>query len=87
MLSKPREGNAQALRAQLNIYSAGSAKCCSNSLERNYMIYRVFTVFLCPQTVHNLFNLCYPAYFVITPQAMRSPAFPAGSLFISSALA
>jgi hypothetical protein len=57
------------------------------------MIHRVFTVFFCPQTVHNLFKLCYPEpsrkpiYFVITPQAMRSPAFPAGSVFMSSALA
>jgi hypothetical protein len=55
--------------------------------ERNYRVYRVFTVFWGPLTVHNLFKLCYPGYFVITPQAMRSPAFPAGSLFMSSALA
>jgi hypothetical protein len=54
---------------------------------RNYMVYRVFTVYSGPAIVHNLFKLCYPAYFVITPQAMRSPAFPAGSVFISSGLA
>ena len=51
------------------------------------MVYRVFTVYSGPAIVHNLFKLCYPAYFVITPQAMRSPAFPAGSVFISSGLA
>jgi hypothetical protein len=51
------------------------------------MVYRVFTVFLGPPGVHNLFKLCYPAYFLITPHAMRSPAFPAGSVFKSSALA
>jgi hypothetical protein len=28
-----------------------------------------------------------PVYFTIRPQAMRSPALPAGSLFMSSALA
>ena len=54
---------------------------------RNYMVYRVFTVYSGPAIVHNLFKLCYPAYFAITPQAMRSPAFPAGSVFISSGLA
>jgi len=54
---------------------------------QNYMVYKVFTVFLSPPIVHNLFKLCYPGYFVITPQAMRSPAFPAGSDFMSSALA
>jgi len=26
------------------------------------MVYRVFTVFLRPQTVHNLFKLCYPGW-------------------------
>ena len=51
------------------------------------MVYTVFTVFLDPSVVHNLFKLCDPPYFVMTPQAMRSPAFPAGSVFISSALA
>jgi hypothetical protein len=51
------------------------------------MVYRVFPVFRGRLTVHNLFNLCDTAYFVITPQAMRSPAFPAGSVFMSSALA
>jgi hypothetical protein len=53
----------------------------------NYMVYRVFTVYSGPAIVHNLFKLCYPAYFLMTPQAMRSPAFPAGSVFISSGLA
>ena len=33
-------------------------------------------------------DLCQPqAYFVITPQAMRSPELPEGSVFISSASA
>jgi hypothetical protein len=50
-------------------------------------VYRVFTVYFDPSVVHNLFKLCYPAYFVMTPQAMRSPAFPAGSVFMSSAWA
>ncbi len=59
----------------------------SKTPRRNYRVYRVFTVFLGRLAVHNLFNLCDPAYFVITPQAMRSPAFPAGSVFMSSALA
>jgi hypothetical protein len=48
------------------------------------MVYRVFTVFLTLPTVHNLFKLCY---FVMTPQAILFPAFPAGSVFISSGLA
>jgi hypothetical protein len=52
-----------------------------------WMVYRVFTVYSGPPVVHNLFKLCDPAYFVTTPHAMRSPAFPAGSVFISSALA
>ncbi len=52
-----------------------------------YRVYRVFTVYLDPPVVHNLFKLCYPDYFVMPPQAIRSPAFPAGSVFISSALA
>jgi hypothetical protein len=30
---------------------------------------------------------CHLVYLAITPQAIRSPALPAGSLFISSALA
>lgn len=30
---------------------------------------------------------CYWTYFVITPQAMRSPEFPDGSVRISSGLA
>lgn len=72
-------------------YSLGSA-CVAKQRRRvfppqNYMVYKVFTVFLSPPIVHNLFKLCYPGYFVITPQAMRSPAFPAGSDFMSSALA
>jgi hypothetical protein len=53
----------------------------------NYRVYRVFTVYSAPPAVHNLFKLCFPAYFVITPQAMRSPEFPEGSVFMSSALA
>jgi hypothetical protein len=47
-------------------------------------VYRVFTVYFDLPVVHNLFKLCY---FVMTPQAIRSPAFPAGSVFISSGLA
>jgi hypothetical protein len=54
----------------------------------------VLTVFLGIIRVDNLFKLCYlpwhltpHGYFWITPQAMRSPAFPAGSVFRSSALA
>src|SRR5258708_367697 len=34
-----------------------------------------------------LFPVGPKVYFVITPQAMRSPAFPEGSVFMSSALA
>jgi hypothetical protein len=55
-----------------------------------YRIYTVFTVFLSLFRVDNLFKMCNLtqfSYFLITPQAMRSPAFPAGSVFRSSALA
>jgi hypothetical protein len=34
-----------------------------------------------------VFGTSDSGYFVIVPQAMRSPAFPAGSVFRSSALA
>jgi hypothetical protein len=33
----------------------------------NYMVYRVFTVFWGPKTVHNLFKLCYPCPQVTPP--------------------
>ena len=33
------------------------------------------------------FKSYIPLYFLITPQAMRSPELPAGSVFMSSALA
>jgi hypothetical protein len=59
----------------------------SGAVRQNYTVYKVFAVFSGPKAVYNLFKLCYPVYFVITPQAMRSPAFPAGSVFMSSALA
>jgi hypothetical protein len=36
---------------------------------------------------HQVISMADTIYFVISPQAIRSPALPAGSLFMSSALA
>jgi hypothetical protein len=57
----------------------------------SHAVYRVLTVFRTLKGVHKLFKLCdlpgFGYFFVIVPQAIRSPAFPAGSVFMSSALA
>ena len=71
------------------IPDGGRASSMSAHNWETYMVYTGLYRIFDPQVVHNLFKLCYPgvAYFVMTPQAMRSPAFPAGSVFRSSALA
>jgi len=42
----------------------------------------------CPYVIRDYFlSVLESSYFVTTPQAMRSPEFPEGSVFMSSALA